>query len=62
MVIKQTHQAIQKRISDILSSKYINDQSISYYKDALKHIGYDNISVSYSPTQEQGRDNRKTKL
>ena len=28
---------MSKRISDISSSKEIDDQNISYYKDALKH-------------------------
>ena len=29
---------------------------MNYYKDALKHSGYDNISLPYNPTQQQGQD------
>ena len=55
-VIKQIPKAISKQMSDISSSKEIYDQNISYYKDALKHSGYNNISLPYNPTQQQGQD------
>ena len=55
-VIKQIHKAPSKRISDILWSKDIYNQNINYYEDALKHCGYDNISLPYSPAQEQRHD------
>ena len=48
-VIKQIPKAISKRISHISSSKEIYDQNISYYKEALKHSGYDNIPLPYNP-------------
>ena len=56
MVIKQIPKAISKQIFDISSSKEIYNQIISYYKDALKHSGYNNTSVLSSSTQEQAQD------
>ena len=67
-VIEQILKAISKRISGISSSKEIYDQNISYYKDAcLKHSGYDNISLPYNPTLQQGqgkieKEKRKCKI
>ena len=55
-VIKQIPKSIPKLISDISSSKAIYDQNISYYKDALRQSGYDNISLPYNPKQQQGQD------
>ena len=55
-VTKQIHKALSKQITDIFSSKNICDQNISYYEDALKHSVYDNFSLPYSPTQDQGHD------
>ena len=65
--IKQTPKAISKLTSDISSSKEICNQNISYYKDDLKHNGYDNISLPYSPRLEQAQDKiekeiRKSKI
>ena len=56
IVIKQIPKATSKRISDISWSKEIYDQKIRIYKDALKHSGYDNISLPYNSTQQQGQD------
>ena len=53
--------AISKRISVISSSKEIYDEHIGYYKDALKHSGYDNTSLWYNPTQQQGDNQIKKK-
>ena len=53
--------AISKRISVISSSKEICDEHIGYYKDALKHSGYDNTSLWYNPTQQQGDNQIKKK-
>ena len=50
-VIKQIPKAISQRISDISWSKEIYDQNIRFYKDVLKHSGYDNISLPYNSTQ-----------
>ena len=50
---------VSKRISDISSSKERYDQNISYYKDALKHSGFDKISLPYSLTKEQEQDEIK---
>ena len=47
---------IKTDIWHVISSKEIYDQSINYYKDALKHSRYDNISLPYNPTQQQGQD------
>ena len=58
-VIKQIPKAISKQISDISSSKEIYDQNISCYKNTLKHSGYDNISLPYNPTEQQGQDKIK---
>ena len=55
-VTKQIPKVISKRISDISLSKEMYDQNISYYKDALNYSGYDNISLPYNPTQQQGQD------
>ena len=46
-------------MSDISSSKETYDQNISYYKDILKQSGYDNISLPYKQTQQQGQDKTK---
>ena len=32
------------------------DEHIGYYKDDLKHSGYDNTSLWYNPTEQQGED------
>ena len=56
-IIKQMPNAISKRVSVISSSKEIYDEHIGYYKDALKHSGYDNTSLWYNSTQQQ-RDNQ----
>ena len=66
-VIKQIPRATLKQTSDISSSKEIRDQSISYYKDDLKHNRYDNVSLPYSPTLEPAQDKiekeiRKSKI
>ena len=52
-VTKQIHKVLSKQITDILSSKNICDQNISYYEDALKLSVYDNISLPYSPTHDK---------
>ena len=59
MIIKQIPKAMSKRISDISSSEEIYDQNISHYNDALKHSGYNSISLPYNPTQQQGQDKIK---
>ena len=66
-VIEQILKVISKRISGISSSKEIYDQNISYYKDTLKQSGYDNISLPYNPTLQQGqskteKERRKCKI
>ena len=55
-VIIQIPKAMPKYTSGISSSKEICDQNISYYKDHLKHYGFDNVSLPYNPTLEQGQD------
>ena len=50
--IPKIPKAIWKWISDVSWSKEIYNQNISYYKDALKHSGYDTISLPYDPTQQ----------
>ena len=55
-VIKQLPLSINKRISDLCSSKEVYDESIGPYKDALNSSGF-NIDLNYAPTIDQNQQN-----
>ena len=55
-IIKQIPKAIVKTISDISSNKEICDRNNNYYKETLERSGYNNITLSYNPSQQQRQD------
>ena len=60
-VIKQIPISIEKRLSNLSSSKEIFDESKRYYQDALKRSGYSYI-LNYSPSNNHRSSNRSRNI
>ena len=59
-ILQQVPKSVSKSISEISTNKRIFNKSISYYEHALKKSGY-NVSLEYSPTQNQDENNQQRK-
>ena len=60
-IIKQLPISVEKRLSNLSSSKEIFDQSKGYYQDALKKSGHNHI-LEYKPTINATPKNRKRNI
>ena len=57
-ILKQLPKAVEKRISDLSSSKEIFEQSKQYYQEALEKSGH-KYTLKYNPTPENPNQRRK---
>ena len=60
-IIKQLPISVEKRLSNLSSSKEIFDESKGYYQDALKRNGHNHI-LEYKPTTNATPKNRQRKI
>ena len=58
-ILQQLPKSISKRIWEISSNEHIFNQSILYYKNALRRSRY-NISLKYIPTQNYDENNQQS--
>ena len=58
-ILQQLLKSISKRIWEISSNEHIFNQSILYYKNALRRSRY-NISLKYIPTQNYDENNQQS--
>ena len=58
-ILQQLPKSISKRIWEISSNEHIFNQSILYYKNALRRSRY-NISLKYIPTQNYDENNEQS--
>ena len=58
-ILQQLPKSISKRIWEISSNEHIFNQSILYYKNALRRSRY-NISLKYTPTQNYDENNQQS--
>ena len=58
VTLQQVPKSISKKISEISANEHIFNQSIPYYENALKKIGY-NVSLKYAITQNEDENNQQ---